>query len=233
MLFTSAPFLILLLMFISILIFILVLSPLSPFSINISRRWMLQSSSIADSPREFTNPEMIHGEHPFVVVAGHRKSIYLHFVGDSESWATSGPAESRPPHVGNHPLRWDLIMLRHRRASTNTSSSLTFVGSSENVGRDPRPSPARSRHYQTPISLDRILVSLIRTVWTIRECWFRSLKLDRLHDFGEIELRVGEISEASVIWNRFQRSMARSSSRGIALEARILRFCNLANAYLG
>lgn len=26
-------------------------------------------------------------------------------------------------------------MLRHRRASTNTSSSLTFVGSSENVGR--------------------------------------------------------------------------------------------------
>lgn len=41
-------------------------------------------------------------------------------------------------------------MLRHRRVSTNTSSSLTFVGSSENVGRVPSPSPARSRHYQTP-----------------------------------------------------------------------------------
>lgn len=164
---------------------------------------------------------------PLVVVTGHRRSVYLHSIGDSKSWAPSRPAESRLSHVGNHPLRWDLIMLRHRRASTNTSSSLAFVGSSENVGRDPRPSPARSRHYQTPMPLVRILVSLIRIIRTIRERWFRFSELDRLHDFGEIELRVGEISEASVIRIRFHCSVARSSSRGIVLEARILRSCNL------
>lgn len=35
-------------------------------------------------------------------------------------WAPSRPAGPRPAHVGSHSLRWDLIMLRHRRASTNT-----------------------------------------------------------------------------------------------------------------
>lgn len=96
-------------------------------------------------------------------------------------WAPSRPpAGPRPAHVGSHSLRWDLIMLRHRRTSTNTSSSislslplsfsLTFVGSSENVGRDPSPSPARSRHYQTPIYPERTVISLLRITRTIEKC---------------------------------------------------------------
>lgn len=119
--------------------------------------------------------QIIHGASHPSSLAGHSRNpciyiyIYIiythtHSVGDSESWAPSRPAEPQPAHVGSQSLRWDLIMLRHRRASTNTSSSLTFVGSSENVGRVPSPSPARSRHYQTPMSPECTMIPLSRTI---------------------------------------------------------------------
>lgn len=124
--------------------------PTPLLSINISRKWI--NIARARGFRVRTT------KHSSIVVTGHLRSIiYLHSIGESEFRAPMGPAAAPTglSYPGNHPLRWDLIMLRHRHASTNTNSSLTFVGSSENVGRDPGPSPARSRHYQTSLLLDR------------------------------------------------------------------------------
>lgn len=126
------------------------------------------------------------------------RRVYVHSVGDSES---SGSLKARwaPASSRREPLT--TLGLNNVKASSCVDEheflSLTFVGSSENVGRDPSPSPARSRHYQTPMSPERTMISLLRITRTIEKwSWIRS-KFGKTRKLWRYELWVlREISEA-------------------------------------
>ncbi|KYN12053.1 hypothetical protein ALC57_15804 [Trachymyrmex cornetzi] len=95
-------------------------------------------------------------EHLFVIVTGHLRPAYIFTL--RRRFRVLGSLKARWAPASSHREPLTTLGLNNVKASscvsTNTSSSLTFVGSSENVGRDPSPSPARSRHYQTPMYLN-------------------------------------------------------------------------------